>query len=148
VAGGPLLRERNIFRHRQSRSRRRPLGKTRRPAIARLREHGLHVDVIASTGPVTPPSSPRAYAQNYRHFIAVGGDGTATKSSTASSPRWSQCPNLSRLSSRRDRQFLPTRFHGARQREIALQALIQNRKRSVDLLRLTIRRAKPLHLIY
>jgi diacylglycerol kinase family enzyme len=48
------------------------------PAIARLRGHGLHVDVIASTGPGHAADLAReAYDQGYRRFIAVGGDGTA-----------------------------------------------------------------------
>ena len=48
------------------------------PAIARLRAHGVQVDVIASTGPGHASDLAReAYAQNYRRFIAVGGDGTA-----------------------------------------------------------------------
>jgi diacylglycerol kinase (ATP) len=48
------------------------------PAVARLREKGLHIDVIASTGPGHAVQLAReAYAQGYRKFLAVGGDGTA-----------------------------------------------------------------------
>jgi diacylglycerol kinase (ATP) len=48
------------------------------PALARLREKGLHIDVIASTGPGHGiPLAREAYAQGYRKFLAVGGDGTA-----------------------------------------------------------------------
>src|SRR5438128_7772960 len=48
------------------------------PAIARLRERGLQIDVIASTGPGHSAELAReAYDQGYRRFIAVGGDGTA-----------------------------------------------------------------------
>ena len=48
------------------------------PALARLREAGLHVDVIASTatGHATQLAK-EAFDQGYRQFIAVGGDGTA-----------------------------------------------------------------------
>src|SRR5579864_2705009 len=47
-------------------------------AIARLREKGLHADVIASAGPGHAVELAReAYEQGYRRFIAVGGDGTA-----------------------------------------------------------------------
>jgi YegS/Rv2252/BmrU family lipid kinase len=48
------------------------------PALARLREKGLKVDVIASTGPGHAVQLAReAYDQGYRRFLAVGGDGTA-----------------------------------------------------------------------
>jgi diacylglycerol kinase family enzyme len=48
------------------------------PALARLREGGVHVDVIASTGPGHAVQLAReAFDQGYRRFIAVGGDGTA-----------------------------------------------------------------------
>src|SRR5216683_5325110 len=48
------------------------------PALSRLREKGLQVDVIASTGPGHAVQLAReAYDQGYRGFIAVGGDGTA-----------------------------------------------------------------------
>jgi len=69
-------------------------GKLAGPAIARLREHGLHVDVIASTGPGHASELAReAYAQNYRRFIAVGGGRhRPTKSSTASSPTLEPMP--------------------------------------------------------
>src|SRR5437762_6479652 len=48
------------------------------PALARLREKGLKVDVIASTGQGHAVQLAReAYEQGYRRFLAVGGDGTA-----------------------------------------------------------------------
>src|SRR5436190_1236487 len=48
------------------------------PALARLLEQGLKVDVIASTGPGHAVQLAReAYGQGYRRFLAVGGDGTA-----------------------------------------------------------------------
>src|SRR5882762_3569951 len=48
------------------------------PALARLREKGLNVDVIASTGQGHAVQLAReAYEQGYRRFLAVGGDGTA-----------------------------------------------------------------------
>src|SRR3981189_50169 len=48
------------------------------PALARLREKGLKVDVIASTCPGHGVQLAReAYEQGYRRFLAVGGDGTA-----------------------------------------------------------------------
>src|SRR5205814_3207915 len=48
------------------------------PALARLREKGLHIDVIASTGPGHALQLAReAFGQGYRQFLSVGGDGTA-----------------------------------------------------------------------
>src|SRR6202022_3128975 len=48
------------------------------PALVRLREGGIGVNVIASTGPGHAVDLAReAYTQGYRRFIAVGGDGTA-----------------------------------------------------------------------
>src|SRR3979490_2767496 len=48
------------------------------PALTRLREKGLRIDVIASTGQGHAVQLAReAYDQGYRHFLAVGGDGTA-----------------------------------------------------------------------
>lgn len=47
-------------------------------ALTRLREAGLRADAIASTGPGHAVQLAReAYSQGYRRFIAVGGDGTA-----------------------------------------------------------------------
>jgi YegS/Rv2252/BmrU family lipid kinase len=108
------------------------------PAIARLRESGLHVDVIASAGPGHAADLAReAYTQGYRRFIAVGGDGTAHEI-------------LNGIFSHADRNarislgFLPLGTGNSFLRdftqdgaEAALQALIQKRTRPVDLLRLT-----------
>ncbi|HXM93786.1 MAG TPA: diacylglycerol kinase family protein [Candidatus Dormibacteraeota bacterium] len=48
------------------------------PALRRLRDKGLRVSVIASTGPGhTTQLAQEAYDQGYRRFLAVGGDGTA-----------------------------------------------------------------------
>src|SRR5260370_7184696 len=48
------------------------------PVLARLREKGLKVDVIASTAQGHAVQLAReAYDQGYRRFLAAGGDGTA-----------------------------------------------------------------------
>jgi diacylglycerol kinase (ATP) len=53
-------------------------GKLAGPALARLREKGLKIDVIASTCSGHGVQLAReAYDQGYRRFLAVGGDGTA-----------------------------------------------------------------------
>jgi diacylglycerol kinase family enzyme len=109
------------------------------PAIARLRESGLHVDVIASTGPGHAADLAReAYDQRYRRFIAVGGDGTAHEilngifTHAGASARVS----LGFLPLGTGNSFLRD-FAAHNSAEAALQALLENRKRAVDLLRLT-----------
>jgi len=112
--------------------------KLARPAIARLREHGLHVDVIASTAPGHAAELAReAYIQGYRRFIAVGGDGTAHEILNGI---FTQHGEHARISL----GFLPLGTGNSFLRdftdngaEAALQALLENRKRPVDLLRLT-----------
>ena len=53
-------------------------GKLAGPAVTRLRERGMELDVIATGSPGHAVSLAReAYEQGYRRFIAVGGDGTA-----------------------------------------------------------------------
>ncbi len=53
-------------------------GKLAGPALARFRDHGMGIDVIASTGPGHAVELAReALNQGYRRFLAVGGDGTA-----------------------------------------------------------------------
>ena len=108
------------------------------PALARLRKHGLQVDVIASTGPGHAADLAReAYDQNYRRFIAVGGDGTAHEILNGI---FTHAGANARISL----GFLPLGTGNSFLRdftqngaEAALQALIENRKRPVDLLRLT-----------
>jgi diacylglycerol kinase (ATP) len=108
------------------------------PAIARLREGGLAIDVIASTGPGHAVELAReAFKQGYRRFIAVGGDGTAHEilngafTSGAAGERLSL--GLLPLGTGNSflRDFTPV---GA---EDSLQAILAGRKRPVDLLRLT-----------
>jgi diacylglycerol kinase (ATP) len=108
------------------------------PAIARLRENGLHVDVIASTGPGHAAELAReAYDQRYRRFIAVGGDGTAHEILNGI---FTHAGANARISL----GFLPLGTGNSFLRDFtqngadaALQALLQNRKRPIDLLRLT-----------
>jgi diacylglycerol kinase (ATP) len=109
------------------------------PAIARLRESGLRVDVIASTGPGHAADLAReAYDQGYRRFIAVGGDGTAHEilngifTHAGANARIS----LGFLPLGTGNSFLRD-FAAQNGAEAALRALLENRKRPVDLLRLT-----------
>jgi diacylglycerol kinase (ATP) len=108
------------------------------PALAGLRDKGLKVDVLASTGPGHAIELAReAYEQGYRRFIAVGGDGTAHEILNG----------VYELAGGKDRialGFLPLGTGNSFLRdftkdgaEASLQALLEGRKRPVDLLRLT-----------
>lgn len=108
------------------------------PALAGLREKGLKIDVVASTGPSHAVELAReAYEQGYRRFIAVGGDGTAHEILNGVYERVSGKERISL-------GFLPLGTGNSFLRDFAkdgagasLQALIEGRTRPVDLLRLT-----------
>ena len=108
------------------------------PALARLREKGLNVDVIASTGPGHALQLAReAYSQGYRRFLAVGGDGTAHEILNGV---FAGNPKAERISL----GFLPFGTGNSFLRdfsndgaEASMQALLANRTRPVDLVRLT-----------
>jgi diacylglycerol kinase (ATP) len=108
------------------------------PALARLREKGVHVDVISSTGPGHAVQLAReAYDQGYRRFLAVGGDGTAHEILNGVFAGRAQVRRIAL-------GFLPLGTGNSFLRDFArdgasasMQALLENRKRSVDLIRLT-----------
>lgn len=108
------------------------------PALADLREKGLKIDVVASTGPGHAVELAReAYEQGYRRFIAVGGDGTAHEILNGVFER-------ARGKERIALGFLPLGTGNSFLRDFskdgagaALEALIEGRKRAVDLIRLT-----------
>lgn len=108
------------------------------PALAELREKGLKIDVVASTGAGHAIELAReAYEQGYRNFIAVGGDGTAHEILNG----------VYRDGGGNDRialGFLPLGTGNSFLRDFtkdgakaSLEALIKGRKRSVDLICLT-----------
>jgi diacylglycerol kinase (ATP) len=107
------------------------------PAIVRLRKEGLHVDVIASTGPGHAAELAReAYEQGYRRFIAVGGDGTVHEILNGVLVK-------AHAGFRISIGFLPLGTGNSFLRdfsqdgaEAAYEALRTGRKRSIDLLRL------------
>jgi diacylglycerol kinase (ATP) len=108
------------------------------PAIARLREKGVHVDVIASTGPGHALDLAReAYDQGYRCFLAVGGDGTAHEilNGVFVGRRVTKRISLGLLPLGTGNSFLRD-FSGAGA-ESSMQAILEGRTRPVDLLRLT-----------
>ena len=108
------------------------------PALAGLREKGLKIDVLASTGPGHAVELAReAYEQGYRRFIAVGGDGTAHEILNGVYKR-------ARGKDRIALGFLPLGTGNSFLRDFtkdgaaaSLDALVEGRKRAVDLIRLT-----------
>ena len=108
------------------------------PALARLREKKLQVDVLASTAPGHAAQLAReAYDQGYRRFLAVGGDGTAHEilNGIFACRRDVERIALGFLPLGTGNSFL--RDFAKNGAEAALQALVENRSRAVDLLRLT-----------
>lgn len=108
------------------------------PALSRLREKGLLIDVIASTGPGHAVQLAReAYDQGYRRFLAVGGDGTAHEILNGV---FAGRTSVKRISL----GFLPLGTGNSFLRDFSpdgaaasLEALVNGRTRPVDLLRLT-----------
>ena len=108
------------------------------PALARLRKKGLRIDVIASTGTGHAVQLAReAYDQGYRRFLAVGGDGTAHEILNGI---FAGRKPVGRIAL----GFLPfgtgnsfLRDFSKDGAEAAMRALLEDRKRSVDLIRLT-----------
>jgi diacylglycerol kinase (ATP) len=108
------------------------------PALARLREHGLKVDVIASTAQGHAVQLAReAYDQGYRRFLAAGGDGTAHEILNGVFAGRAAVQRIAL-------GFLPLGTGNSFLRDFAkdgeaasMQALLEGRTRTVDLLRLT-----------
>jgi diacylglycerol kinase (ATP) len=108
------------------------------PALAKLREAGLHIDVIASTaaGHATQLAK-EAFDQGYRQFIAVGGDGTAHEivNGVFSAGAAQRRISLGFLPLGTGNSFL--RDFTKAGAEDSLKAIVEGRKRSVDLVKLT-----------
>jgi diacylglycerol kinase (ATP) len=107
-------------------------------AMARLREKNLKIDVIASAGPGHAGDLAReGYAQGYRQFLAVGGDGTAHEilNGIFSSHANPQRIALGFLPLGTGNSFL--RDFTREGADASIAALLENRKRPVDLIRLT-----------
>ena len=107
------------------------------PALAKLREKGLKIDVLASTGPGHAVELAReAYEQGYRRFIAVGGDGTAHEilNGVYQHARGKERIALGFLPLGTGNSFL--RDFSKDGAAASLEALMEGRKRAVDLIRL------------
>lgn len=108
------------------------------PALARLRERGLKIDVIATTSQGHGVQLAReAYDQGYRRFLAVGGDGTAHEILNGVFAGRSDVQRIAL-------GFLPVGTGNSFLRDFtkegataSMEALIEGRTRTVDLLRLT-----------
>jgi diacylglycerol kinase (ATP) len=108
------------------------------PALAHLREKGLLIDVLASTGPGHAVRLAReAYGQGYRRFLAVGGDGTAHEilNGVFAGNSSAQRISLGFLPFGTGNSFL--RDFTGDGAKASLAALLSNRTRPVDLVRLT-----------
>ena len=107
------------------------------PALARLRQNKLQVDSVASTGPGHAIELAReAYDQGYRQFLAVGGDGTAHE---VLNGVFAGRTSMDRVAL----GFLPLgtgnsflRDFSKNGAEASTEAILQKRKRPIDLIRL------------
>ncbi len=108
------------------------------PALAKLREAGLQIDVIASTaaGHATQLAK-EAFDQGYRQFIAVGGDGTAHEilNGVFAAGAAQRRISLGFLPLGTGNSFL--RDFTKDGAEASLKAILEGRKRPVDLVKLT-----------
>lgn len=107
------------------------------PELSRLREKGLRIDVIASTGPGHAAAlAAEAYEQGYRRFLAVGGDGTAHEiiNGIFSREGGAERAEIGFLPMGTGNSFL--RDFSRNDAESSMEALLAERKRRVDLLRL------------
>jgi diacylglycerol kinase (ATP) len=108
------------------------------PALAQLRESGLNIDVVESTGTKHAQRlANEAYGQGYRQFLAAGGDGTAHEilNGIFIGRKSVERVGLGFIPVGTGNSFL--RDFAENGAEASLQALLTGRKRRVDLIRLT-----------
>jgi diacylglycerol kinase (ATP) len=111
------------------------------PALERLRKGGLEVDYVSTnaSGDAVRLAG-EAYAQGYRRFLAVGGDGTGHEILNGIFGGAPQRDAVDRVAM----GFLPLgtgnsflRDYTREGAKASLQALLQRRTRTIDLMRLT-----------
>jgi diacylglycerol kinase (ATP) len=134
------------------------------PALERLRKSGLEVDEVTTGAPGDAVQLAReAYAEGYRRFLAVGGDGTGHEILNGIFGRATIAPRTGahragtehrtapqsaaaepELNDRVAMGFLPLgtgnsflRDYTKEGAKASLQALLERRKRTIDLMRLT-----------
>ncbi len=107
------------------------------PALDRLRADGISLKVVETSAPGRATSLVRdAYAQGYRKFIAVGGDGTSYEVVNGLFPSETGEPaTLAFLPLGTGNSFL--RDFSDRGVEFAIEALLDRRSSPCDVLRLT-----------
>ncbi len=108
------------------------------PALARLRAGGIDVDVVSTSAPSDAVRLAReGYAQGYRKFLAVGGDGTGHEilNGIFSSGIPTERVAMGFLPLGTGNSFL--RDYTRDGAKASLQALLERRTRSIDLMRLT-----------
>jgi YegS/Rv2252/BmrU family lipid kinase len=114
-------------------------GKLAGPALERIRAAGIQFDVVATShaGHGTELAR-RAYEDGVRHFIAVGGDGTAFEIVNGLFPgaQSGERPTLAFLPLGTGNSFLSD-FTSDQNLDFATQALTEGRSRPCDVLRLT-----------
>ncbi len=106
-------------------------------ALAGLRQHKLQVDSVASMGPGHAIKLAReAYDQGYRQFLAVGGDGTAHEilNGVFGGRKSVERVALGFLPLGTGNSFL--RDFSKEGAETSTKAIVANRKRAIDLIRL------------
>jgi diacylglycerol kinase (ATP) len=107
------------------------------PALDRLRAGGVSLEVVESNAPVQATQLVRnAYAEGYRKFVAVGGDGTSYEIINGLFPKETdERVTLAFLPLGTGNSFL--RDFSDRGVEFAIEALLAQRSRPCDVLRLT-----------
>src|SRR3989475_9317136 len=108
------------------------------PALARLRQNNLQVDSVASTCPGHAVELAReAYDQGYRQFLAVGGDGTTHEilNGVFAGRKSVERVTLGFLPLGTGNSFL--RDFSKDGAKASMRALLEDRRRSIDLIRLT-----------
>lgn len=108
------------------------------PALDRLRAGGISFNVVETDAPGLATALVRdAYAQGYRKFIAVGGDGTSYEVVNGLFPSERSQATLAFLPLGTGNSFL--RDFSDRGVEFAIEALLARRSLPCDVLRLTHR---------
>jgi diacylglycerol kinase (ATP) len=106
------------------------------PALARLRAGGIDLTVVETAAPGQATALVRdAYAQDYRKFIAVGGDGTSYEVVNGLFPSAGEAATLAFLPLGTGNSFL--RDFSDQGVEFAIEALRARRSIPCDVLRLT-----------
>ncbi|MDP9146069.1 MAG: hypothetical protein M3N22_00290 [Acidobacteriota bacterium] len=115
------------------------------PALARLRAGGLQIDDTMTAAPGDAVRLAReAYDKGYRCFLAVGGDGTGNEILNGLFSGSARASSGAASGERVSMGFLPLgtgnsflRDYTREGAKASLQALLERRTRSIDLMRLT-----------